>query len=100
ALGYSPNEGPGLVFIILPAVFEQIPFGAFFMLLFFILMLFATLTSSIAMLETVVSMGIKMHMINGNVLHGFTVCLFSLLVYQVLYLWCIFRCQDFRKNFL
>ncbi|MET0960696.1 MAG: sodium-dependent transporter [Psychrobacillus psychrotolerans] len=59
ALGYSPNEGPGLVFIILPAVFEQIPFGAFFMLLFFILMLFATLTSSIAMLETVVSMGIK-----------------------------------------
>lgn len=59
ALGYSPNEGPGLVFIILPAVFEQIPYGAFFMLLFFILMLFATLTSSIAMLETVVSMGIK-----------------------------------------
>lgn len=59
ALGYSPNEGPGLVFIILPAVFEQLPFGAFFMLLFFILMLFATLTSSIAMLETVVSMGIK-----------------------------------------
>ncbi|HSO59364.1 MAG TPA: sodium-dependent transporter [Paenisporosarcina sp.] len=59
ALGYSPDEGPGLVFIILPAVFEQIPYGAFFMLLFFILMLFATLTSSIAMLETVVSMGIK-----------------------------------------
>lgn len=59
ALGYSPNEGPGLVFIILPAVFEQIPFGAFFMLLFFVLMLFATLTSSISMLETVVSMGIK-----------------------------------------
>ena len=59
ALGYSPNEGPGLVFIILPAVFEQLPFGAFFMLLFFILLLFATLTSSIAMLETIVSMGIK-----------------------------------------
>jgi neurotransmitter:Na+ symporter, NSS family len=59
ALGYSPNEGPGLVFIILPAVFEQLPFGALFMLLFFILLLFATLTSSIAMLETIVSMGIK-----------------------------------------
>ncbi|PUB15803.1 sodium-dependent transporter [Paenisporosarcina sp. OV554] len=59
ALGYSPDEGPGLVFIILPAVFEQIPFGAFFMLMFFILLLFATLTSSIAMLETVVSIGIK-----------------------------------------
>ncbi|WP_017379699.1 sodium-dependent transporter [Paenisporosarcina sp. TG-14] len=59
ALGYSPNEGPGLVFIILPAVFEQLPFGAFFMLLFFILLLFATLTSSISMLEIVVSIGIK-----------------------------------------
>ncbi len=59
ALGYSPNEGPGLVFIILPAVFEQLPFGAFFMLIFFILLLFATLTSSISMLEIVVSIGIK-----------------------------------------
>lgn len=59
ALGYSPDEGPGLVFIIIPAVFEQLPFGAFFMLLFFILLLFATLTSSIALLETIVSMGIK-----------------------------------------
>jgi len=59
ALGYSPNEGPGLVFIILPAVFEQLPFGAFFMVLFFILLLFATLTSSISMLEIVVSIGIK-----------------------------------------
>ncbi len=59
ALGYSPDAGPGLVFIILPAVFEQLPFGAFFMLLFFVLLLFATLTSSISMLEIVVSVGIK-----------------------------------------
>jgi len=59
ALGFSPNEGPGLVFIILPAIFEQLPFGEIFMLIFFILMLFATLTSSIAMLETIVSIGIK-----------------------------------------
>jgi NSS family neurotransmitter:Na+ symporter len=40
-------------------VFEKLPFGAFFMLLFFVLLLFATLTSSIALLETIVSMGIK-----------------------------------------
>lgn len=59
ALGYSPDEGPGLVFIILPAVFEQVAFGSFFMLLFFILMLFATLTSSISMLEITVSIVIK-----------------------------------------
>ena len=59
ALGFSPDSGPGLVFIILPAVFKQIIFGQFFLILFFILLLFATLTSSISMLEIVVSIGIK-----------------------------------------
>ncbi|WP_332648960.1 sodium-dependent transporter [Lysinibacillus sp. 54212] len=58
ALGYSPEQGPGLVFIMLPAVFEQVPFGGFFILIFFILLLFATITSSIALLEVVVSIGI------------------------------------------
>ncbi|QFF99795.1 sodium-dependent transporter [Psychrobacillus glaciei] len=59
ALGFSPDSGPGLVFIILPAVFKQILFGQFFLILFFILLLLATLTSSISMLEIVVSIGIK-----------------------------------------
>lgn len=59
ALGHSPAEGPGLIFVILPAIFEQIPFGNLFMIIFFILMLFATLTSSISMLEIVVSTGIR-----------------------------------------
>lgn len=59
ALGGSPDEGPGLIFVILPAIFEQIPFGNFFLILFFILMLFATLTSAISMLEIVVSTGIR-----------------------------------------
>lgn len=59
ALGHSPAEGPGLVFVILPAIFSQLPFGNVFMIIFFILMLFATLTSSIAMLEIVVSSGIR-----------------------------------------
>lgn len=59
ALGYSPDEGPGLVFIILPAVFGELAFGSLFMVLFFVLLLFATLTSSISMLEITVSIGIK-----------------------------------------
>ncbi len=59
ALGQSPDEGPGLIFVILPAIFEQIPFGTVFLIIFFILMLFATLTSSISMLEIVVSIGIR-----------------------------------------
>lgn len=59
ALGFSPTEGPGLVFIMIPAVFEQLPFGSFLLLVFFILLLFATVTSSIALLEVVVSIGIR-----------------------------------------
>lgn len=59
ALGFSPTEGPGLVFIMIPAVFEQLPFGGGLLLVFFILLLFATVTSAIAMLEVVVSIGIR-----------------------------------------
>jgi len=59
ALGHSPEEGPGLIFVVLPSIFSQIPFGNLFMIIFFVLMLFATLTSSIAMLEIVVSSGIR-----------------------------------------
>ena len=58
ALGYSPEQGPGLVFIMIPAVFEQLPLGGLLLLVFFILLLFATVTSSIALLEVVVSIGI------------------------------------------
>lgn len=59
ALGFSPTEGPGLVFIMIPAVFEQIPFGSVLLVVFFLLLLFATVTSAIAMLEVVVSIGIR-----------------------------------------
>ena len=59
ALGYTPDQGPGLVFIILPAIFDQLFMGEFLMIIFFILLLFATLTSSISMLEITVSIGVK-----------------------------------------
>lgn len=58
ALGFSPEAGPGLVFIMIPAVFEQIPLGSVLLIIFFILLLFATVTSSIALLEVVVAIGI------------------------------------------
>lgn len=59
ALGYTPDQGPGLVFIILPAIFNQLFMGELLMIIFFILMLFATLTSSISMLEIGVSIVVK-----------------------------------------
>lgn len=58
ALGFEPDQGPGLVFIMIPAVFEQLQFGSILLIMFFILLLFATVTSSISMLEIVVSVGI------------------------------------------
>ncbi|MBT2571980.1 sodium-dependent transporter [Planococcus sp. ISL-110] len=59
SLGYTPDQGPGLVFIILPAIFDQLFMGEFLMIIFFVLLLFATLTSSISMLEITVSIGVK-----------------------------------------
>ncbi|RXQ96081.1 sodium-dependent transporter [Ancylomarina salipaludis] len=55
AFGIEPSSGPGLVFITLPNVFQQMPGGVFFSVLFFILLTVAALTSSISILEVVVA---------------------------------------------
>ncbi|SDL83560.1 sodium-dependent transporter [Sediminibacillus halophilus] len=55
AFGLEPTEGPGLLFIVLPSVFSQMPFGELFLCLFLLLFLFATLTSSFSLLEIIVS---------------------------------------------
>ncbi|WP_210608309.1 sodium-dependent transporter [Priestia flexa] len=55
ALGMEPTEGPGLLFVVLPQVFEQVPFGSVFLALFLLLFLFATLTSSFSLLEIIVA---------------------------------------------
>lgn len=55
SFGLEPNGGAGLVFITLPNVFEQMAFGQVFGTLFFILLTFAALTSTISLLETVVA---------------------------------------------
>lgn len=55
AFGLEPAEGPGLLFIVLPTVFSQMPFGQLFLCLFLILFLFATLTSSFSLLEIIVA---------------------------------------------
>ncbi|MDC1106423.1 sodium-dependent transporter [Prolixibacteraceae bacterium] len=55
AFGIQPDSGPGLVFITLPNVFQQMPGGYYFSVLFFFLLVIAALTSSISLLEVVVS---------------------------------------------
>ncbi len=48
-------NGPGLLFVALPKIFEQMPMGSLIGILFFVLVLFAALTSSISIMEAVVS---------------------------------------------
>ncbi len=55
ANGLEPGAGPGLIFVTLPVAFGQMPGGSFFATLFFVLLLFAAWTSSISMLESLVS---------------------------------------------
>lgn len=52
ALGFQPDQGPGLIFAVLPAVFARMPFGMVLFAIFMVLVLFATLTSAFAILET------------------------------------------------
>lgn len=53
--GLSPAEGPGLIFMTLPIAFAQMPGGGFIGALFFLLLVFAALTSSISLLESIIS---------------------------------------------
>lgn len=55
ANGLDPAEGPGLIFVTLPIAFGQMPAGALFGAVFFLLVLVSAITSSIAILEPVVS---------------------------------------------
>ncbi|MDF2681865.1 MAG: hypothetical protein K0R47_3055 [Brevibacillus sp.] len=55
SLGVEPTAGPGLLFIVLPSVFEKIAFGSLFLWIFLALFLFATLTSAFSMLEIIVA---------------------------------------------
>jgi NSS family neurotransmitter:Na+ symporter len=55
ALGMEPGSGPGLIFSTLPRVFDQIPLGGFFGLLFFVALFGAAYLSAVAALEVLVA---------------------------------------------
>ena len=49
------KKGPGLMFMVLPKVFDKMPGGQIVGALFFVMVFFAALTSSISLMETVIS---------------------------------------------
>ena len=51
AVGLSPASGPGLTFISLPMVFQQLSGGYYWSLAFYLLLMIATLTSTISVFE-------------------------------------------------
>ena len=54
AFGVNPGEGPGLVFVTLPSVFEQMPLGQLWGSLFFVFMSFAALSTVVAVFENLI----------------------------------------------
>lgn len=59
AFGIDVGSGPSLLFITMPSLFAQLPLGGLFCLLFFVLLLFASLTSSISILEIYVPYAVE-----------------------------------------
>ncbi|WP_439644346.1 sodium-dependent transporter [Halalkalibacter akibai] len=59
ALGMDPAGGPGLVFMVMPDVFDSIGFGGIFGLLFFFLLAAAALSSAVSLLEVAVAYFIR-----------------------------------------
>lgn len=55
AFNITPEAGPGLVFITLPLIFDQMAGGYFFAIIFFVLLAIAALTSTISVLEVAVA---------------------------------------------
>ena len=55
AFGVDPGQGPGLVFITLPNIFNQMVGGRIFGVLFFVFMMFAAQSTIIAVFENIIS---------------------------------------------
>ena len=60
AFQVNPGEGPGLVFVTLPNIFNQMAGGRIFGTLFFIFMSFAALSTIIAVFENILSFSIDL----------------------------------------
>jgi len=60
AFGVSPGEGPALIFITLPNIFNEMPFGRVWGALFFVFLSFAALSTVIAVFENIISFAMDM----------------------------------------
>lgn len=80
--GLDAGQGPGLIFVTLPIAFGAMPGGVVVGTLFFIMLVFAAFTSTIAMIESVVAWLVEskgMRRIQACILSGIVLWLLSLL---------------------
>ena len=81
AMGFEPGRGPSLTFEILPAAFNLIPgeLSTLWNGLFFLMLFIAALTSSISLMEPVISFGMEECRLSRKVSVVLTVILITLL---------------------
>ena len=60
AFGISPNQGPSLIFITLPGIFNSMAGGRIWGTLFFIFMTFAAFSTILAVFENIISCGMDL----------------------------------------
>jgi NSS family neurotransmitter:Na+ symporter len=58
AFGVNPGAGPGLIFVTLPPIFDTMPLGRLWGILFFLLMTFAGLATTVAVFENIMSFAV------------------------------------------
>jgi NSS family neurotransmitter:Na+ symporter len=90
ANGLEPGAGPGLIFQTLPIAFGHMDYGAFFGMLFFILLVFAAWTSAISLIEPAVAWLVEnkgMNRVFASVMAGLATWLFGLLTVFSFNIW-------------
>lgn len=60
SFGVQPDSGPSLIFLTLPNIFNDIPFGRFWGSLFFIFLAFAAFSTVLAVFENIISCGMDL----------------------------------------
>ncbi|MBR0600498.1 sodium-dependent transporter [Sinanaerobacter chloroacetimidivorans] len=74
ALGLNPEAGSKLIFVVLPTLLAEIPFGNVLGILIFLAIFFAAITSAIAQLEVpVTTFSDAFHWNRGKTVIGFTI---------------------------
>lgn len=84
AFGFSPTEGPQLVFVVLPAVLQNMSFAWFSGVFFFALLFIAALTSTISLMEVLVASVAELSHDKLNRHHSVLIATAAMLVLVVL----------------